>query len=305
MAPRKTQLPAVPAQEAEAPSKKGASSAVKYYLIAYNVVSALSWAYILVVLTLHILGVSFVSSSSAAAAAARPLSASARIASFLRPFSKAASTKARASAAARVQEKLLQPLLHRASTTYAVIGPETTLVQTLALLEVLHAGLGWVRSPVQTTAAQVASRIFLVWGVVERFESARSSPLYASMVFAWSLTEVIRYSFYAFSLISTSSPPHPLLWLRYTTFLVLYPLGAGSEAFVNFATLPRSSPIPTSGLNAWLKGNLWSPYDYLRGLLFLVWWPGLYFMYTYMVGQRRRVLGDGFGKKLGGKPKSL
>ena len=41
------------------------------------------------------------------------------------------------------------------------------VTQSLAVLEVVHAALGWVRSPVATTAMQVASRLWSVWGVVE------------------------------------------------------------------------------------------------------------------------------------------
>lgn len=89
------------------------------------------------------------------------------------------------------------------------------------------------------------------------------------MVFAWSATEVIRYSFYASNLLGYEPPI--LLWLRYTTFYVLYPLGASSEAFLIYSTLPSSSIVPSFA--GWLKG-LWGPTDYIRGLLFLIWWPG-------------------------------
>ena len=89
------------------------------------------------------------------------------------------------------------------------------------------------------------------------------------MVFAWSLTEVIRYSFYAFNLVGKN--PYVLLYLRYTTFYILYPLGASSEAFLIYATLPKSSPVP--GWLSWLQG-MWKPADYIRATLFGIWWPG-------------------------------
>lgn len=89
------------------------------------------------------------------------------------------------------------------------------------------------------------------------------------MVLAWSATEVIRYSFYAFNLLGEN--PYVLLYLRYTTFYILYPIGASSEAFLTYATLPASSPIP--GWKSWLQG-MWKPTDYVRGILFLIWWPG-------------------------------
>lgn len=68
----------------------------------------------------------------------------------------------------------LVPLVRRASTTYAAVGPQTTFVQSFAILEVLHALLGWVRSPLGTTAAQVASRLYLVWGITTQFAEVRS-----------------------------------------------------------------------------------------------------------------------------------
>lgn len=93
------------------------------------------------------------------------------------------------------------------------------------------------------------------------------------MLLAWSTTEIIRYSFYASSLSPTKQPtPQWLVWLRYTTFYVLYPLGAGSEAALIYATLPKGSPFPSK--TAWLKGGIWGPTDYIRGFLFLLWWPG-------------------------------
>lgn len=81
------------------------------------------------------------------------------------------------------------------------------------------------------------------------------------MVLSWSITECIRYPFYAFGLIG--SEPGFLLWLRYTTFYVLYPTGAGSEALVCLATLPFNKPIT--------EWDLWS---YVRGGLVLFWAPG-------------------------------
>ena len=65
-----------------------------------------------------------------------------------------------------------------------------------------------------TTTLQVFSRIFLTWGVVQLFpNSVRDCPAYPVMIAAWSITEVIRYSFYAWNLLD--DVPYFLLWLRY------------------------------------------------------------------------------------------
>lgn len=74
--------------------------------------------------------------------------------------------------------------------------------------------IGLVRAPMMTTLIQVFSRIFLTWGVVDLFPSSvRNCPAYPVMLVAWSTTEVIRYSFYAWNLLD--EVPYPLLWLRY------------------------------------------------------------------------------------------
>ncbi|KAH9818686.1 protein-tyrosine phosphatase-like protein [Melampsora americana] len=101
-----------------------------------------------------------------------------------------------------------------------------TIVQSTALLEILHVALGLVRSGFLTTAMQVASRLVIVWAIIPLFPQAKS-PIYSSMVLAWSLSEIIRYGTYASSLLNY--PIRPLLWLRYSAFYLLYPIGAGSE----------------------------------------------------------------------------
>jgi Protein tyrosine phosphatase-like protein, PTPLA len=85
------------------------------------------------------------------------------------------------------------------------------------------------------------------------------------MVLSWSLTGVIRYTFYAASLVGWEFAP--LLWARYSTF-ALYPIGAGSEALVNLATLPISVWFSILPLAQWNASAI------LRGILFVGWWPG-------------------------------
>ncbi|KAI0744168.1 tyrosine phosphatase-like protein, partial [Daedaleopsis nitida] len=214
---------------------------VKYYLVLYNVLSTLGWAYLLVRTLAVVL-----------APAPAPASAEAVVA--------------------------------RARTAYAAVGADVAFVQSFAALEVLHVLLGWVRSPLVTTGIQVGSRLYLVWGVVAQFPQTHTNPLYASMVLSWSLTEVVRYSFYACALLGHE--PRALVFLRYTLFYVLYPTGASSEALLIYATLPH----PAFG---WARGGaLGSLHTGVRELLFAVWWPGLYVMYTHMMKQRRKVLGS-------------
>ncbi|OSD06751.1 PTPLA-domain-containing protein [Trametes coccinea BRFM310] len=275
----------------QAKQKRGPPPLVKYYLVLYNILSALGWTYVLVCTLVHLFNLDHASYTS-------PLHAwLARI-----PYLPAARKFFAKSAASRLEASLPPwaiPVLRRAGTTYARVGRQTAFVQSWAALEVVHVLLGWVRSPLVTTLIQVGSRLYLVWGITYQFPAeTHSNPLYASMVLSWSITEVVRYTFYACNLLGSET--RLLLFLRYTLFYVLYPTGASSEALLIYATLPHTgglsnvfnAPSAFEGLHA-----------VVRQVLFLVWWPGLYVMYTHMMRQRRKVFGG--GKTLGVKPKSL
>ncbi|KAL7748245.1 hypothetical protein RI367_006431 [Sorochytrium milnesiophthora] len=188
--------------------------------------------------------------------------------------------------------RAVNELLHRGSgaysTMYACIGNDMRLVQTLAVLEIVHAATGIVKSPVMVTGGQVASRLLLVWGILYGFGSAKVQQNYAltTLTLAWSMTEIVRYAFYGLAQLNIR--PYLLTWLRYTTFIPLYPLGVWSECTLIYQSLGAAHAV--------------SPVLYyaLCGIL-LMYPPGLFNLYTYMLGQRRKVLGGGGG--VGGKHK--
>ncbi|CAF0721977.1 unnamed protein product [Didymodactylos carnosus] len=101
------------------------------------------------------------------------------------------------------------------------------IYQTAAFMEVLHAALGLVRSNAMIVFIQIISRVFLVWGVVNYISYAQLTPGLLIAVTCWSITEIIRYSYYALNLFNSS--PSWLTYCRYTFFIVLYPLGVVGE----------------------------------------------------------------------------
>jgi len=149
--------------------------------------------------------------------------------------------------------------------------------------QVIHSALGFVKSPVSTTAIQVASRLLLCWGICKQFDvpAVREHWLFTTMSVAWSITESIRYAYYGLNLVNIQ--PYWLLWVRYTFFFVLYPIGAGSEAGLVYQSLPYAKELSLPF------------YYYLIGIL-VVYPPGLFLMYSYMIGQRKKYL-MGVGKE--------
>lgn len=157
----------------------------------------------------------------------------------------------------------------------------TMAIQTLAVVEVFNSAVGFVRSPLFTTATQVASRLLIVWGICYLLPNspANSHWCYITLCLSWSITEIIRYSFYASSLRAPDQVPYWLTWLRYTTFYVLYPSGVFSETFMIYKSLGEATLV----VGGW--------YSLLLKVILVTYVPGLYMLYTYMIKQRKKVLG--------------
>lgn len=93
-----------------------------------------------------------------------------------------------------------------------------------------------------TTLMQVASRLFLVWGVNYFVPEIHTHWSFSSMVIAWSIAECTRYAFYIFHL-SGGGVPSLISWARYNFFLILYPLGVFSEMTMVYQALPFAKAI--------------------------------------------------------------
>jgi very-long-chain (3R)-3-hydroxyacyl-CoA dehydratase len=175
---------------------------------------------------------------------------------------------------------------------YPALFPLLKWTQTIALLEVVHAVLGLVRASVFTTVMQVASRILVVWGIMDLFPSviitkniwgrdaagASGTPYaMAGCVLAWGITEIIRYGFFVWKEGISARIPGWLTWLRYNTFFVLYPIGISSECWLIYNAIEPAKKS-YSGLEWVFIGVL------------VVYVPGSYILYTHMMKQRRKVL---------------
>ncbi|CAM9642812.1 unnamed protein product [Pylaiella littoralis] len=157
------------------------------------------------------------------------------------------------------------------------------IVQTAALMEVLHAMLGVVRSPWMTTFMQVSSRIVLLWGFMWAVPSTQAQLGSLLCITSWACVEIPRYLFYTFGVLKSS--PYPLFFLRYSLFAVLYPTGIAGEVMTMVAALPDlKDSKDTMRLGVGSIGIS----GYMLALLILaIYVPGAPFMYMNMVGNRR------------------
>jgi very-long-chain (3R)-3-hydroxyacyl-CoA dehydratase len=96
------------------------------------------------------------------------------------------------------------------------------------------------------------------------------------MLLAWSVTEVVRYSYFVFNL-SGTGVPKAWVWMRYNFFLALYPIGVASECWLVWKA---SGPA----------GEMWEGFRYGLWAVLGIYVPGIYVLFMHMLGQRRRVM---------------
>ncbi|KAL3843441.1 hypothetical protein ACJIZ3_000844 [Penstemon smallii] len=174
-------------------------------------------------------------------------------------------------------------------SVYAAVEKPLILAQSAAIIEILHSLIGMVRSPVTATLPQVGSRLYVTWGILYSFPEVRSHFLVGSLVMSWSITEIIRYSFFGFKE-AFGFAPKWLLWLRYSTFLVMYPVGISSEVGLIYKALPY---LRESGKYSIRMPNKWNfSFDYYYNALLVLGFyvPGSPHLYGYMLGQRKKAL---------------
>lgn len=153
------------------------------------------------------------------------------------------------------------------------------IAQFNAIFEIVHVAMGLVRSPLLTTTVQVFSRIFvLLWINIIPLEGqmqiAGISGLHM-IIIAWSITEIVRYAYYATQLMDMKVKV--LTFLRYTLFIVLYPIGVTGEWLILLSVM-RHYEWSLSIINIFL------------GIVLLSYFYFFPKLYLYMFSQRRKKL---------------
>eukprot|EP00850_Spirogloea_muscicola_P006699 SM000032S12083 [mRNA] locus=s32:451908:454230:+ [translate_table: standard] len=164
---------------------------------------------------------------------------------------------------------------------YSAAGQLVSICQLAAVLEVVHAATGLVRSSAQTAFLQWFGRTHVLLAVIASVPEVQQLQSVTVMLLAWALSEVIRYPQYCLNILG--SCPGWLTWLRYSAFIPLYPLGL------------------FWGENQQTHSAFFSllPFDYRTFLVVLlavypaIWWQ----LYTHMFKQRRVKLGRSEGHK--------
>jgi len=175
------------------------------------------------------------------------------------------------------------------ATLYANTKLSLQIFQTGAVLEIFHAIFGLVRSSVQVTTQQVFSRVYVVWAILYMCPTSQLSIGFPMLLFAWTITEIIRYSMYAVSLVG--NPPYFLTWLRYTFFIIAYPVGVSGELICMYAALLQATQQDILSVQLPNMLNVTFSFPLIILGIMLAYIPLFPPMYLYMFGQRKKVLG--------------
>ncbi|KAI3876902.1 hypothetical protein MKW92_030097 [Papaver armeniacum] len=176
---------------------------------------------------------------------------------------------------------------------YNSAGDLIFFLQTLSFMEVLHGAIGLVPSGVLLPLMQWGGRTHFLLAIVRRLDEVQELPSIFITFFAWSISDIIRYSHYALNCAGYS--PFWVTYLRYTAFIVLYPLGmAIGEMWIMYQALPL---IKEKNLYADFFNRF--PFNYYSFVMaVLVCYPFLWLkLYLHLFKQRRSKLGKRHHKK--------
>ena len=156
-----------------------------------------------------------------------------------------------------------------------------------AFLEIIHSIIGLVKSSIFATSIQIIGRIIIV--VILQFFQSAVSQGYFLIYFAWSIVEIVRYTYYIMNLLQKDfvkfNIPYILIWCRYSFFVVLYPIGVSGE----MSTVWNAK----KDFNKYILYQT-DKYTFTAAdLIYPIWIfyiPALIYLYGYLFKQRKKVL---------------
>ena len=156
-----------------------------------------------------------------------------------------------------------------------------------AFLEIIHSIIGLVKSSIFATSIQIIGRIIIV--VILQFFQSAVSKGYFLIYFAWSMVEIVRYTYYIMNLLQKDfvkfNIPYILIWCRYSFFVVLYPIGVSGEMITVWNA--------KKDFNKYILYQT-DKYTFTAAdLIYPIWIfyiPALIYLYGYLFKQRKKVL---------------
>ncbi|NXJ06517.1 HACD3 dehydratase, partial [Odontophorus gujanensis] len=173
--------------------------------------------------------------------------------------------------------------------TFHTIADMMYFCQTLALMEILNSLIGLVRSPLIPAVIQVFGRNFILFVVLGSLEEMQSKAVVFFLFYFWSIIELFRYPYYMLSCMGIEWKP--LTWLRYTSWIPLYPLGGLAEAVCLIQSIPIFNETGKFSLGLPNPLNVTIQFSFLLQVYLIALFLGLFVNFRYLYKQRKQHLG--------------
>lgn len=157
------------------------------------------------------------------------------------------------------------------------------------ILESVHPMVGLVPGGPLMPFTQIIGRLIVNHFLTNQTIRLDSSPFVHYLFIVWSSIEIFRYSLYALRVFKIEA--YPLTWCRYTLFMPLYPMGGFCEAMIVLKTANYYEKIGAFSIE--LPNSLNISFSLplaLRVYSFVFLGPTIYFLWMYMLTQRRKQL---------------
>lgn len=173
--------------------------------------------------------------------------------------------------------------------TYLAVGNPMKFIQILQFLEVMHPLFGYTKGSAMIPFMQVGGRAFILFCMIEAESRMQSKPVVFYVFLVWSIIEVVRYPYYITQLLNIQVSW--LIWLRYTIWMPLYPLGFVCEGIIALRNIPyfeETERFTVSLPNEWNFAFHFP--TFLRLYLLVLCIPGMYTMMSHMKNVRYKKL---------------
>jgi len=176
---------------------------------------------------------------------------------------------------------------------YTHLGSLLRFTQTVQCVEILHAALGLVNSSVLVNVNHIMGRNMTMWiylhYIVMSDVTTQGTIGFPLLLFGWSVSELVRYSFYLCGFIGVECAC--VKWARYSFFTFLFPIGGSGEFIVIYESL--SVTASRRGLLSLALPNVANVSFCFYSFTILVLCcvvPSISKSYLHMLRQRRKAL---------------
>ncbi|CAF3319614.1 unnamed protein product [Rotaria socialis] len=121
------------------------------------------------------------------------------------------------------------------SNGYKLVENPIKLCQSLSVLEIVHPLIGFTKGDWFSPLMQCFGRNLILFIVINFNQQIKLSPFISYLFLVWSFVELYRYPYYGIRLLNKDN--RIITWLRYTIWIILYPLGAFIEGVIVYKSI--------------------------------------------------------------------